>query len=181
MPQPPHRRRPGRGRGFTLIELLVTLTVLGALLMVAVPSFNNAVLGNKLAAFSNSFVAGVQLARSEAIKRNAAVKICRSSDGATCAGSGGWQQGWIIFNDKDDDGVIDSDETRIHYQQALATDYSFTGDNYAVVLLPTGLAAAAANLTLCRFSPVGSQERVVSLSTTGRTSVATTKTGSCSA
>jgi type IV fimbrial biogenesis protein FimT len=162
MPQPLRRRRPARGRGFTLIELLVTLTVLGALLMVAVPSFNNAVLGNKLAAFSNSFVAGVQLARSEAIKRNAAMKICRSSDGATCAGSGGWQQGWIIFNDKDGNGSVGSDETRVHYQQALGTDFSFSGDTYTIVFQGTGLSATSGSLTLCRKLPSpGAQERAI--------------------
>ncbi|MCG2592854.1 GspH/FimT family protein [Ramlibacter sp. XY19] len=175
-------RRGGRRRaaGFTLIELLTTLTVLGLLLAVAVPSFNNAILGNKLSGFSNSFLASAQLARSEAIKRNAAMTMCRSADGTNCASSGGWQQGWIIFNDKDGNGAVGSDETRVHYQQALGSDFSFTGDAYTVVFQSTGLSATSGTLTLCRKLPSpGSQERVLSLSATGRVSSAITRTGTC--
>jgi type IV fimbrial biogenesis protein FimT len=169
-----------RAAGFTLVELMVTLTILALLGMIAVPAFNNAILGNKLAGFTNSFMAGVQVARSEAIKRNAAVKMCRSADGASCAGSGGWQQGWIIFNDVDGNDAINNTETRIHYQQKLSDDFSFTGDTYTIVMQPTGLAATSAALTLCRSNPVGAQERTVTLSTTGRVSIAKTTTGTCS-
>jgi type IV fimbrial biogenesis protein FimT len=173
-------------KGFTLIELMVSLTVLGILAAIALPSFNEAFLTNRLASFSNSFIAGTQVARSEAIKRNAPIKMCRSSNGTTCATTGGWQQGWIIFADNGaasnaDNGSVDSDETRIYYQQALSPDYSFTGTAYSINFQPTGLVALTADLVLCRLAPSpGSQERTVSVSTTGRASVATTRTASCS-
>ena len=169
--------------GFTLIEMLVTLVVLGLLLAVAVPSFNNAILGNKLSGYANSFLASAQLARSEAIKRNAAMTMCRSADGISCATSGGWEQGWIIFNDKATGGTagtVDADETRVHYQQALGSDFSFTGDAYTVVFQGTGLSATSGTLTLCRKLPSpGAQERVITLSATGRVASAITRTGTC--
>ena len=174
--------RGGRaGGGFTLIEMLVTLVVLGLLMTVAVPSFNNAILSNKLSGYATSFAASAQLARSEAVQRNASVTMCRSADGASCATSGGWQQGWIIFNDKDGDGSVDADETRVHYQQALGSDFSFTGDPYTIVFQSTGLSATSGSLTLCRQRPSpGAQERVITLSATGRVSTAITRTGICS-
>jgi type IV fimbrial biogenesis protein FimT len=174
--------------GFTMIELMVTLALLGILAAIALPSFNEAFLSNRLASFSNSFVAGAQLARSEAIKRNATVKMCSSSNGTSCAGSGGWQQGWILFSDNGaggnaDNGTVDADETRVHYQQSLSSEYSFSGAAYSISFQPSGLVALTADLvlTLCRLTPSpGSQERSIAVRTTGRVSVVTTRTGTCS-
>jgi prepilin-type N-terminal cleavage/methylation domain-containing protein len=39
--------------GFTLIELMVTISIMAVLLMIAVPSFQNATLGSKLSSFAN--------------------------------------------------------------------------------------------------------------------------------
>lgn len=166
-------------RGFTLIELMVTIAIVAILATVAAPSFNEAILGSRLTAFANNFVASAQLARSEAIKRNATVTLCRSANGTSCATSGGWQQGWIVLSDTNGNGSLDTGETLIQYQQALSTGYQLTGDAYSLAFQAIGAGSTSATLTLCRSSPVGSQERVVSVSPTGRTSVKKTATGVC--
>src|SRR3990167_5069797 len=91
-------KRLARERGFTLIELMITLAVFAALLAVMVPSYSDMTLGSKLRSQANDLVAGAVLARSEAIKRNAAVRMCVSADGASCI-AGGWEQGWVVFHD----------------------------------------------------------------------------------
>jgi type IV fimbrial biogenesis protein FimT len=160
-------------RGFTLIELMVTISIMAILLMIAVPSFQNATLGSKLSSFANSLVSSAHLARSEAIKRNATVALCASSDGASCATSGGWEQGWIV---RAVDGTV------IQRQQALPVGFNVTatGGAFSVNFQPSGVNSDSVSYTVCRSSPEGSQERVVAISTTGRPTVTKTTTGSCS-
>lgn len=56
-------------RGFTLIELLVTLAVAIIIMTIAVPSFNGLMTNSRLASDYNEILSGLNLARSEAIKR----------------------------------------------------------------------------------------------------------------
>lgn len=58
-----------KSRGFTLIELLVTIAVMAIVATIAVPGFQNMMASNRLASDHNEILAGLNLARSEAIKR----------------------------------------------------------------------------------------------------------------
>jgi type IV fimbrial biogenesis protein FimT len=171
-------------KGFTLIELMVVITVMVILLMMAVPSFQNATLGSKLASSINNLVASVNLARTEAFKRNAVVTVCASADATTCASTGGWEQGWIVRCPSDDTiNCKTGGSGAIVFQQqaALASGFKVnqTLGGTSLSFQPIGVGTTQAALTFCRASPVGSQERVVTVSTTGETSVKRTTAGSC--
>jgi type IV fimbrial biogenesis protein FimT len=159
----------------TMIELLITVVVMAILMAIAVPSFRNASLGSQLSAAANNLLASVQLARSEAIKRNAEMTLCASADGEACA-AGGWEQGWIIIMDPDDPTTV------LQYQQALPDRYliSQTVGPAELKFQPIGIGATAAAFTVCRDDPDGSQERIVTVSATGSARVTITNTGSCS-
>lgn len=87
------------GQGFTLIELMVTLVVLGIIAAIATPAFTGLVNANRLTSQSNELIGAIQMARSEAIKRNERVSFCGSTDGAACvAGSATWTQ-WLVLRD----------------------------------------------------------------------------------
>jgi len=89
----------GSVSGFSLIELMATLMVAGILLAVGVPSFNQFMANSRMAAATNDLVSALYAARTEAIKRNQAVTLCPSTDGATCAAAGDLKAGWIAFVD----------------------------------------------------------------------------------
>jgi type IV fimbrial biogenesis protein FimT len=59
-----------RQHGFTLIELMVIIAVLGVLVAIALPSFKSTIDRRNLVGAANDIFAGLQYARSEAIKRN---------------------------------------------------------------------------------------------------------------
>ena len=163
--------RRAHARGLTLTELMITLAVAGILMVIGVPSFRNASLGSRLSAAANDLLASVQLARSEAIKRNVAVTLCASANGATCAGSGGWEQGWIIL----------AAGTVIQVQQGLPSGYLLrqAGGTAPVSFQPIGMGASAATFKACRNDPDGSQERVLTMTAAGMAFVSRTTTGTC--
>ena len=168
-------RPTGRHRtagGFTIVELMATLVIVAVLFAIAVPTFRNVALGPQLSSTANDIVASVQLARSEAIKRNLTVTLCASSDGTTCAGGGGWEQGWIV---RDATGAV------YQREQALDAGYHVTqaGGTLPLSFQPIGIGATAAVFTVCRYDPIGNQERVVSVRASGQSYVGSTATGTC--
>jgi type IV fimbrial biogenesis protein FimT len=169
-------RNPGpvgsrRSRGLTFIELLVAMVVLALVVAVAIPNLSNALLGARLSAYASSLLANLQVARSEAIKRNTNVTVCASANGTTCASSGSWEQGWIVL----------AGTTVLRHQDALPSGYRViqAGSLASLTFPPTVVGATAASFNVCRSSPLGKQERAVTLSATGVAYVTRTYNSSC--
>jgi len=99
-------RLPRRLRGIALIELMITVAILAILAAIAAPNFRDMIVRNRLASASNDLLLSLQTARSEAIRLNSTVTVCRSNNGTDCT-AGGWEQGWIVFHNRDSDGVVD--------------------------------------------------------------------------
>lgn len=104
----PKDRAAAPSPGFTLVELIVTMVVAAIILSIAVPALQAVIQQNRIVTQVDQFVGDLNFARSEAITRGGPVTVCKSADGATCTTSGSWEQGWIVFTDPNNIGVVDA-------------------------------------------------------------------------
>ena len=83
-------------KGFTLIELLMATAILGILIALSLPSFQDTIESMNTNSQIKVLLTTLNFARSEAIKRGGNVAICASNDGTDCDAND-WSAGWIVF------------------------------------------------------------------------------------
>jgi type IV fimbrial biogenesis protein FimT len=173
--------------GVTLLELMVVLAVSAILLAIGIPSFAAISANNRLVNATNSMVASLHLARSEAIKRNSRVVLCTSATGTSCAPSGGWHQGWLVFHDSNNNAVLDAGEEVLLKQQGMPGGARMTGNSHVssyISYVPTGATRTVSGLlqvgtlTVCEDGALDSVRRI-KINSTGRLRTTKVTLSSC--
>lgn len=112
--------------GVTLIELIAAVGLAAILMSMAIPSYQTFTLNNRMVAEFNGFTSALQMARSEAIRRNENVTICVSNAGGTnCGNSGNWEAGWIMCADSGCGTEL------LRVGDPLPSDYSLRTSNFS--------------------------------------------------
>jgi len=185
--QPGRVAAGARMRGFTLIELVIILAIAAILLGLAGQQFKALLRSGRLAAATNDMFAGLLLARSEAAKRNARVVLCKSADGVACATAGGWEQGWIVFQDTNNNGLREAAEAVLLRGQPLSATVTATGNqnvsryvSYAATgstkLINGGFQAGT--ITFCEHLAAADARQII-LSAVGRPRMQKAPAGAC--
>lgn len=135
------RRRTG---GFTLIELMVVIVVLAVLTTLGIPTFMEMIQNTQLRTAAESIYDGLQLARSEAVRRNAHTQFV--------LGPG---SGWTVnqINPPIGCGTVATIQTRSGSEGSERATVSTTGatgpDATTVTFTPTGWTTAS-----CSANPI---------------------------
>ncbi len=135
-----------RERGFSLIELMVTVAVVAILAAVATPNLRSVIANNRLRSQTDEMIASLQMARGEAVRRNARIDVCRTTDGTTCAGSVGPWTRWIVVDTQPRAG---GEANGVIAQATANPAVAISGSADRVSFRPTGMVTAATTLTVC--------------------------------
>ncbi|KEQ15014.1 GspH/FimT family pseudopilin [Endozoicomonas numazuensis] len=174
----PGQKRMSRA-GMTLPEMLITLSVFAILIAIAAPSMKDMLADRRVAANTQTLFGSMLLARSEAIKRQSPVSICKSSNGSGCDNSlTNWNTGWLVFEDEDADGILEAGDQLIRVFDDADSLVSVQWNNGNTLgFNHHGQARQAGSFTLCEANSNGFEIRQIVLSMTGRARVS--ESGTC--
>ncbi len=173
--------RPTASLGFTLLELMTTIAVAGILLAIAIPSFQTMTYNSRLTAQVNDMVSAMNIARSEAIKRNGTISFCRAADATTtdCVTDAGNWTNWIVRTSGGTvirRGSVDTYGSTVKVTSDLDADtISFASDGLART---AGVLVSDNKITVCSSKLNTNNTKTLDVSAGSRISI-TASTGTC--
>ncbi len=151
-----------------MVELMIAITILAILAGIAAPAMQDMIVQSRLSSQTNELLSAIQFARSEAIKRNQRIRLCRAAsagDTACDTGSGNWAH-WVVLNASNT--VLRQGSTPTNLQ------LSSTLGNNTLTFMPTGLSSITADadtIELC--SPTNGDSRTITVRLAGGTTIST--------
>ena len=156
--------------GFSLVELMIVVMIVSVIAVIGGPVMTDTVKNNRVRAEADRILTTLNLTRSEAVKRNQPVSICRSSNGTSCIGN--WEDGWIVFTNSDGDNTVDVGVDKvIRVYEGLNAGYTLGGSlnaNTVTYFSDGSYAGGAGTINICSPDANPSQGWKLMLNTVGR-------------
>jgi type IV fimbrial biogenesis protein FimT len=137
------RNTPRGARGLTLLELMVGIAIVGTLVAIAVPSFQQFSRSQTLSARINALHQDLGYARAEAVKLQQTVRVEALKT---------WDDGWTVYADANANGKRDGAEAVLREQDEIAEGYSMS--------VADGPGAAAADFAFDRRGALAGRDAV---------------------
>lgn len=164
-------------RGVTLPELLIAITILAITTASAAPLMGSLLKSNRLSSAVNDFIATLQFAKNQSSARITPVIICTKKPSLNaCTNTGGWEQGWIVYADANNNTLFDTGEMLSAHDSlsSLMTFRGSTGIANQIIYRPTGDTSLITTATLVLCDDRGfAQGRGILVTITGTVSVMT--------
>ncbi len=160
--------------GFTLIEMLITITIIGILTNAGAPSYNDYLAKKRIQQSERFLSSALNLARSEAVKRNARVYVVPSD-------ASNWESGWAITSSstKTYAQCLSNGTDCVIVQQAL-DNVNISGAPASVIYTGAGrlVTGTTASFVLCPLGSHSSTElKTVAVSASGRPRISSATEG----
>lgn len=165
--------------GFTLVELMAVLMIAAVILGLGVPGMSKMLERNRLQTSTDALYTTLMLTRSEAVKRNREVVLCKSSDGTSCTAGSQWHQGWLVYADNDNDSAVDPNEVlRVERGMRGGDTLYVAGGDFAneISYNTDGSASGTGTFILCGEAGKAEEGREIEVEVTGRPRLSTTTT-----
>ena len=133
--------------GFTVVELMFCIAVAAVLCAISAPALGNFVHGETLRTSRNALVTSLNMARNTAVARQSHIVVCPSTDQRTCSDDNWWQQGWIVFDDRNGDGTRSTDEPLLESVQSQTGLAILTSEDRERVIYRSDGSSPGTNLT----------------------------------
>ncbi len=160
--------------GFTLIELLVTITLLGILLGVGIPSLQTLMANMTIRSNTEKLINSLAYARGEAVARvkNVSVRSASVTESGGAVTSVDWSDGWMVFVDEAGNCSFDAGDEVLRVIDISADDVTITPPSNTTACIRFNRLGENDNATAAGFglSKTGASSAAITVSNTGYTS-----------
>ena len=140
-------------KGFTLIELLLVISIISILSAFSISGAQRLLHGRAHDNAHHQLKSTLYNAQANSQNTGFTTVTCPTSDSLTCNQNSDWSQGWLAYNDSDDDRILDDDESIILVRRIsnnlLSINFNALGNGKKIVFYPNGRLWPNGNFVIC--------------------------------